>query len=151
MRFKNILAAFCLLFLTGCLVTPYQPRGGMGGYKTIWVGPDVINISVLGNGPTGHGRLKDYALLQAADTAEKRNYNYFTYHRDLRVVDSYTRKPNKKTRGIATYDTKDRLGFPKHFASFKLFRTVPQGLAKGQFFEVRAVQHEMRTKYGIKP
>lgn len=150
MKLKNILAAFCLMFLTGCLATSYQPFGATGGYKTVWVAPDVINISVSGNVAVGYGRLRDYALLQAADKAEERNYTYFIYHRDLRLVDAHDGKPVEKTRRIATYDTTDKWGFKKHFASFKLFRTVPKGLAKGQYFELKAIQHEMRAKYGIK-
>ena len=151
MKLKNILAVICLMFLTGCLTTPYQSLGGRGGYKTVWIGPDVINVSVAGNAMVGYGRLRDYALLQAADQAEARHFTYFTYHRDLRLVNAYSRKPVEKTRRIATMDTKDRWGFPKHFASFKLFRTLPKGLVKGQYFEVTEVQHEMRAKYGIQP
>jgi hypothetical protein len=76
MNLKNLLSICCIVSITSC-ATPYQPYGITGGYKETPLAPDVVRITVEGNGYTSRDRVQDYALLRAAEMALQSGYPYF--------------------------------------------------------------------------
>ena len=76
MSLKNFFAICCTVSITSC-ATPYQPYGITGGYKETPLAPDVVRITVEGNGYTSRDRVQDYALLRAAEMALQSGFPYF--------------------------------------------------------------------------
>lgn len=76
MNLKNLLILCCIVSITSC-ATPYQPYGITGGYKETPLAPDVVRITVEGNGYTSRDRVQDFALLRAAEMALQSGYPYF--------------------------------------------------------------------------
>ncbi len=76
MSLKKIFAICCTVSITSC-ATPYQPYGITGGYKETPLAPDVVRITVEGNGYTSRDRVQDYALLRAAEMALQSGFPYF--------------------------------------------------------------------------
>jgi hypothetical protein len=76
MNLKHLLSLCSIIFITSC-ATPYQPYGITGGYKETPLAPDVVRISVEGNGYTSRDRVQDFALLRAAEIALQSGYPYF--------------------------------------------------------------------------
>ena len=58
---------------SGC-VTPYGPKGAMGGYENYQVGEDEHQIIVSGNGYTDQGTLMQYLHRRATEICGSRGY-----------------------------------------------------------------------------
>ncbi len=73
--------AVCVAFvLGGCALyapTPYQELNDQGGYVSEWWSPRWLSVRVEGNAHTSPKRVRDYALLQAAEKADEAGFAYF--------------------------------------------------------------------------
>jgi hypothetical protein len=68
-----------LLFLvTGC-VTPYQPKGFMGGYEDFKLGSDKYRVVYHGNGYTSQDRIMRLGLARALEVCEERGFSDFKH------------------------------------------------------------------------
>jgi hypothetical protein len=76
MNHKYLLPLCCIISITSC-ATPYQPYGITGGYKETPLAPDVVRVTVEGNGYTSRDRVQDFALLRASEMALQSGYPYF--------------------------------------------------------------------------
>jgi len=84
-----------LAALLGACATPYQEArpGNLGGYVTRRVSHDMFQIAFLGNADTDAARVKDFALLRAAEVTLQNGFRYFVIRdtRDLtrqRVIET---------------------------------------------------------------
>ncbi len=57
--------------------TPYQPIGPRGGYSETKIQKEIYDISFQGNSYTYPLRVRDFALLRAAEIATNADYRYF--------------------------------------------------------------------------
>lgn len=144
---KYIMTVLTIIVLTGC-VTPYQSKGFTGGFVSQWVGPDTLQVNVKGNSFTNSSRINDYSLLQAAEKGQEFGYKYFVYEKLVDVSTSSTLYSAAGSSGSQTY-VPYTYKHPQKASVFLMFKTVPDHLAKGQYFDVSEVQKEIRTKYGI--
>lgn len=76
MKIKSLFFLAGTLLIAGC-ATPYQPSGLTGGYKETLLAPDIVRITVEGNGYTSRDRVQDFALLRASEMALQSGYPYF--------------------------------------------------------------------------
>jgi hypothetical protein len=74
---RNLILLLCVMtFSAGC-VTPYQPKGRIGGYSDTQLAPDVFRVTFQGNGYTSEDRADDFALLRAAELTLQNGFKYF--------------------------------------------------------------------------
>jgi len=70
-----------LFFIITCVIsgcaTTYKPVGLTGGYSDTKLQDDVYQISFKGNAHTGSDKVKDFALLRAAELTLDNGYKYF--------------------------------------------------------------------------
>lgn len=74
-RKAALIAAVCGA-LAAC-ATPYQPSGFAGGFKETKLNADTYEITVGGNGYTSKQRVRDMALLRAAELTIKEGSSNF--------------------------------------------------------------------------
>lgn len=153
---------FVTLLITGC-ATPYQEMGYSGGFESNWLAPDVLTVDVKGNGFTDDRRVKDYALLQAAERAQEAGYRYFTIisnknngHQDQFYIpptstttttgvvteNSFTAKSTTTTTGGV-----EQIYKPARSIVVRMFRNVPPGYLPGQYCDVTKILGTLGQKY----
>ena len=76
MKRMGIFTSLLLLAVVGCQ-TPYGPRGTAGGYEEMQVDEATYQVSFYGNPNTSLEKVKDYALLRAAELGLNMGYTYF--------------------------------------------------------------------------
>ncbi len=74
-RILLFLIVFAALLLS--CVTTYKPEGFGGGYTDLPLGGNRFRIDVRGNGYTGMQRVRDIAMVRAAELAQSNGYKYF--------------------------------------------------------------------------
>ena len=161
-RFMAVVAAASLLGLTAC-ATPYGEMGFAGGYQSTWLAPDVLSVSVRGNGYTSQQRVQDYTLLQAAERAMESGYTHFVVgdRQDASSRDStWVSTPTTTTTTGTLYgnsyvgtSTTTGGGYnmqvfrPGQDVVFRMFDEEPAGYRPGQFFVVRDVYDALAPEY----
>ena len=97
---KKTIIAVALTQLMSC-ATSYQSQGYSGGYSETWLAEDLVEVSFNGNGYTSSTRVRDFAMLRAAELGFRKGYNFFT------VVDkkNSSQTGSFSTRGRATTTT----------------------------------------------
>jgi hypothetical protein len=78
---RTVIAQLALLIvLAGCTGMPYQPIGTdeRGGYSSSRLGESRFLVSFEGTSDTSVGRVRDYALLRAAEITHEYNYKLFS-------------------------------------------------------------------------
>src|SRR5712692_7205947 len=73
---NRVLIALGALSLLAC-ATPYQPRGGMGGFSETQLDENVFQVRFNGNAYTSGERASDFTLLRSAEVARLHGYSYF--------------------------------------------------------------------------
>jgi hypothetical protein len=124
----NYTAVIALSLIMASCATPYQSVSIVGGYSDTALAPDVYRVSFQGNGYTGLGRAKDFAMLHAADTTLSHGFRYFT------IVDKENRTAN-----LEIYK-------PNSDLLIRCFAQRPEG---GYVFDARFLSNSIRTKYHI--
>lgn len=76
MKIRTWICIFSLGLLAGC-ATPYQEGGFTGGVSTTPLSASVYEIRAQGNAFIGAGRIKDYALLKAAEVCKGTSFTHF--------------------------------------------------------------------------
>lgn len=99
------------LFLVSSCATPYQAKGLGGGYDTTWLNPEALSVSVRGNGFTSPDRVRDIALLQAAEQAKAKGFAYF---RIISELDQSTLNVSQTPTQIDTQSQYSVLGSTLH-------------------------------------
>ena len=74
---KRVLALAAVITVLSSCVTIYKPEGVGGGYAVVALGGDRYRIDVRGTGFTGMQRIRDIAMVKAADIALSKNFGYF--------------------------------------------------------------------------
>lgn len=151
------------LFLAASCATPYGETGYSGGYESNWLAPDVLSVDVSGNGFTSDQRVKDYALLQAAERGQQAGYKYFTMLRNDNQggVDTYYTPPTATTTttanayGNSLYATSNttttggvqQVYKPGRAMVVRMHREVPEGYLPGQYFAIDEILSTIGVKY----
>jgi hypothetical protein len=160
---RNVAAVALATVLVAC-ATPYAETGYMGGYDANWVAPNVLAVSVRGNGYTNQSRVRDYAMLQASERAIEAGYRYFVIGdlRDASSRDSYYTPPSATTTTTGSFYGNSYYGTsrtnvsggystpvfrPGQDTRFVMFEDVPEGYRAGQYFDAEAVIAELGPRY----
>jgi len=76
MNVRLLLLSLVAVVVGGC-ATEYQARGFTGGFTETQVAENVWTIRFAGNGYTGAGQVRDFALLRASEVTLQNGYRYF--------------------------------------------------------------------------
>jgi hypothetical protein len=163
MKFRVVPSLMCSLMLLASCATPYGEEGYMGGYEANWLSPDVLSVEVSGNAFTTDQRVRDYALLQAAQRAQQAGYKYFTTITNLNqgkvntvyLPPSATTTTTANVRGSSVYATSNttmsggvqQIYKPGRSLMVRMYREVPAGYLPGQYYVVEEVATALGTKY----
>lgn len=97
MKRLGIFTPLLLLAVVGCQTT-YGPRGMAGGYEEMQVDAATYQVSFHGNPNTSLEKVRDYALLRAAELGSNMGYTYFS------VVGEENRTERSTTQVITRHD-----------------------------------------------
>lgn len=150
--------------LTGGCVTPYQPNAYAGGFDQTRVAEDAYIVKFYGNGFTSPQRVRDLALLRAAEIGRKLNFTHFVVvgTQDLAALQSVNVGTTTTTTGtvtatgnVATYSGTTttlpgviNVAKPAIELGIKYFEGPPQGRFL-EVLEVRRVYSDMANKYRV--
>jgi hypothetical protein len=129
--FNDIKIMVFLIFLTvtGC-ATGYYPAGWDGGYADLQVASEVFRVSFQGNYYTPENRVRDMALLRAADLAIQYSAPYF----QVMPISSAPNPPYMVEGYRATL-------------TIRLMQVLPDPGSEG--YNAAMLRNELRKKYGI--
>ena len=163
MKFRVMPSMVCSLMILASCATPYGEVGYMGGYEANWLSPDVLSVDVSGNGFTTDQRVRDYALLQAAQRAQQAGYKYFITITNLNQgkVDTFYTPPSATTTttanvyGNSVYATSNtttsggvqQIYKPGRSLMVRMYHDVPTGYLPGQYYVVEEVATTLGAKY----
>lgn len=86
-----ITAVICSLW--NC-ATPYQSQGLLGGYSSIDLGNDILDVRFQGNQHTDSGQVRKYLLYRCAELTLENNFKYFVILVDESHFISDTTRPD---------------------------------------------------------
>lgn len=154
--------ALLALLLVGC-ATQYQETGWTGGVESNWASPNILMVNAKGNAFANDQRMKDFAILRAAEKSIEAGYRYFVQVEsvDTGRTESYTTYSPTTTNfsgyayGNSVYGTATTTGGPSttnyykpgRSAAFKMFERKPPNYRPGQFFDAYSVLNELGPKY----
>jgi hypothetical protein len=157
---RVIITAVAMSGLLGC-ATGYHPMGFMGGFESNWLSPNVLSVTVMGNGFTNPGRVREMALLQSAERARESGYCYFVFVKsdDRSSVAYIPQGTTTETTGTVTGNsfnatsTTSGGGYtpifrPGEALTVAMFTSPPPGYRPGQFFDVaQIINGELGARY----
>lgn len=157
---QAIIVALAMSGLLGC-ATGYHPTGFMGGFESNWLSPNVQSVTVLGNGFTNQRRVREMALLQAAERARETGYCYFVFlnSADRSSVAYIPQGTTTQTTGTVSGNsfnatsTTSGGGYTPIFRpgvalTVAMFASPPPGYRAGQFYDVaQIINGELGTRY----
>ena len=98
-----------MLLLTGC-ATSYQSDSWTGGFSEIQLGEDLYHVSFEGNRYTDTKRVRDFALLRAAEIALENGYDYFAIVDSNDATETDTITTPKETQVVTVVDAFGNVG-----------------------------------------
>lgn len=160
---RSTLLVSGLLALVAC-ATPYAPMGYAGGFESNWLSPNVLSVTVMGNGFTNGARVREMALVQSAERARESGYCYFVFGSSLdRSSVTQTYMPGTTTTtttGTVTgnnfYGTSRSTGGGYYMPVFRpgerltvvMFASPPPGYRPGQYYDVeQIITGEIGSRY----
>lgn len=78
MRAAAFFLALVLIVILSACSTTYHPMGLTGGYSDSRLAPDIYRVAFYGNAYTANERVKDLALLRAAELTVQQGFKYFS-------------------------------------------------------------------------
>ena len=146
--------------LLGC-ATPYGETGWSGGYESNWLAPDVLAVTVRGNGYTSDQTVKEHALLQAAERAQQFGFEYFTTisNEDRGKLQTYYSPPTATTTiSPSPYNNRveatttvsggvEQIYKPARGLVVRMHKVPPKDYLQGQYYSVAQVLAELGPKY----
>lgn len=107
---NKFLLVLATLALSACATT-YQPDGFTGGFSETQLSENTFIINVSGNGYTSRSRVKEIALLRAADLASKHGFRYFE------LIDESSSSTAYTTNTRSNYNTTGRIDGSGNFSA----------------------------------
>lgn len=153
---QRLFIVFC--FLLNACATAYQPLDNNGaGFADQKVAENVYLVSFVGNGSTSPERVRDFALLHAAQITTSRGYRYFmvddkkagTYFKRPTPCE-YTRvaPPNEMSGQLFITNDPTYSKFNAIVLDVHLLHGMPEG-SSDSIFDAYKVMHTMDVKYSL--
>ena len=161
---NRVLIALAALSLLAC-ATPYQPRGGMGGFSETQLDQNVFQVRFAGNGYTSGERASDFTLLRSAELALERGYFWFIIVQSAQgtSLSTYTTPTQSYTTSSATvvgdtaygHSTTTTYGGqtyviqkPSTMNTIVCFRAKPEDI-QAMVYNAQFIHESLRHKYGL--
>jgi hypothetical protein len=76
-RLRMSFTLILMSLLVSACVTPYAPKGLLGGFSDMALAPDIYKVTFNGNGYTSQDTVQSYTLRRCAEIAVNHGFNYF--------------------------------------------------------------------------